>query len=182
MSINYPRDPVIPPPPPQLDTTSAQTTQFWRTVDSRSVKITRDLLQREYGQPRARYMTMNVPIAGANSPPVPGWVASVVMQTTCKVIAWHMMALVAGTITLDIQQSVFPTSPSTPPSLSSMPGPGQHLTMNGYTAQSQDTSAWTNNQIIAGSVLHFFVDSVQGVQQAVLGLRLQDLDAMMLQP
>lgn len=183
MAINYPRDPVIPPSevvPP--DPSSAEMTQFWRIVDARATTIATNLLQRKYGVARARYMTLNVPIAGSDTPPVPGWLTSVVVSTTCKVIAWHMMALVSGTIQIDIMQAVFPTSPSTPPSLFSMPGPGNLLAMNGYTAHSQDTSAWSNNQIPAGSVLHFFIDSVVGVQQAVLGLRLQDLDARMLQP
>lgn len=165
--------------PPPIDQ-STLATRFWTLVDQRINALLDSVLRARFGQPRARYLTLNVPLAGELTPS-PGWLTSVVLDSTCRVVTWEIMALVPGTVTIDVRYSAIPASPGTVPSQTSMPGLA-YPSLNGYAVYSQDTSAWAHTQVQAGMVMHFYVLAASGIQQAVLGLTMMDLDGRVLQP
>lgn len=164
---------------PEQDS-SASITTFWTLVDQRINSAIRDSL-RTTGITRARGLTLNIPLADSASAPAVGWLQSVVIFHTCRITAWEIIALTSGSITIDIRKSVIPANPSTVPLLTSMPGGANFPSMNGYSTASYDTSAWTNRDIQAGDVLHFYVQSASGIRQSILGLQLMDMYGKVLQ-
>lgn len=164
---------------PQADT-SASFTTFWSLVDQRINAAIRDAL-RTMGVTRARGLTLNIPLADSVNAPGAGWLQSVVIFHTCRVTAWEIIALTSGSIVIDVRKSVIPANPSTVPILTSMPGSANFPALNGYATASYDTSAWTNRDIQAGDVLHFYVQSASGIRQSILGLQLMDMYGKVLQ-
>lgn len=159
---------------------TAAANRFWTLFDQRTLGLVNSLLRRRLGSPRSRLMTLNVPIAGP-IPPTTGWLTSVAVDTTVRVIGWQMLALTPGQIVVDVRISTIPTSPAFPPVLTSMPGSAHFPSLNGYGVVSRNTSGWARTEVQAGNILHFYVISASNIAQAVFGLQLMDLDARMLQ-
>ena len=125
-------------------------------------------------------MTINVPIAGT-TPPVAGWLASVVVDTPIRIVGWQIHAIIQGSVQIDVRQSQIQTSVTTPSVITSMVGLGTMPTLvNGYTASSLDTSAWASREMPPG-ILNFYVMSATTIGQAILGLQVIDMSQKMLQ-
>jgi hypothetical protein len=167
--------------PNRPDDSAAAINTFWASIDSRVSQTITDTLYRSMGIPRARGMSVNIPIAGATETPIPGWLQSVILFHTCRISAWEISALDAGQVTLDVRISAIRPSPATAPTLTSMPGASNYLSLNGYTTAGYDTSNWTRRDIQAGEVIHIFVLSATSIKRAILGLQLLDLTGKVLQ-
>lgn len=166
------------PPPADL---SASASNLWKVIDRRIQDAMENILNR-WGRPRARTMTINFPIAGATVP-LAGWVASCGIANNIKIVGWEINAIIAGTVSLDVQVSTMQTSPATSPARTSLNGVSNYLTMTaGFTTSSQDTSTWTTNLVSNGAVLHLYVISATTLTQAILVLRVIDMDSKVLQP
>lgn len=163
------------------DDAQAEISRFWTSIDQRASAVVHETLQRTMGVPRARGMSVNIPLAGMNETPIPGWLQSVVLFHNCRITAWEIYSLVTGSVSLDIRVSTLPASPATPPTLTSLPGASHYLSLNGYCTGSYDTSGWTQRDIQAGSAIHIYVLSATGIKQTILGLQLLDLYGKVLQ-
>lgn len=168
------------PPGTQPDSSAAMQ-RFWSIIDLRIHAAIKDHSRRALGVPRARGMSLNFPIADSVFTPVAGWLQSVHVFHTCRISAWQVHAIVPGTLVLDVRVSNIPGSPSTVPTLVSMPGAGQFPSLNGYAVSNTDTSGWANRDIQAGSVLSIYVISASSIKQCIFGLQLMDLYGKLLQ-
>lgn len=141
----------------------------------------RDTTRQTMGVPRPRTMTVNFPLADTGTTPNIGWLQSIVIMHNCRITAWEINALVSGQIVVDLRVSSIPTSPSTPPTMHSLPGAGNYPALNGYGIINTDTTGWVERDIQAGSVLHVFVLSANTIRQAILGIQIIDLFGKVLQ-
>lgn len=160
---------------------SASITTFWSIVDKRINAAIRDFMRQQLGTPRPRAMSINIPLADTVSTPAVGWLQSIVIFHTSRLVGWEINAIVPGSITVDIRVSTIPSSPSTQPTLTSCPGVGNFPSLTGYAVAGRDLSKWAIQDIQAGSVLHIYVISASAIKQAILGLQIIDLVGKTLQ-
>jgi len=91
----------------------------------------------------------------------------------CTVLAWTVLADVAGAIVIDVWKDTYANFP--PTNADAMPGAGHEPTIAATNQKGQDTDAsdWATVAIAAGSVLGFNVDSCTTITKATLSLKVQ---------
>lgn len=123
-------------------------------------------------QRRFRMPTLIIPLAGDQTP-VAGYLASAAVTFNCRVVAYTIAALTPGTITIDIRRSSVASHPQT----DSLPGatlPSLNGTLTDPPLVPTDT--WASRELMDGDMLWIYATNVGSIAQALLVLRLQDLD------
>jgi hypothetical protein len=165
-----------------LGTSLSSAARFWLNVDKRVGATVIANARRMFGIPRPRILTLNVPVATALGTPVPGWIGSVVVNSAVRVTGWQLHSLVSGSVSVDIRFSQIQRSQSTAITPVSIIGNSllNPILSNGYSAESQDTTGWSNPVVSAG-VLSFYVISASSIQQTTLGLTMLDMTQKVLE-
>ena len=169
-----------PPAPPQADPTTTAN-YLWSIIDKRIMDSVKTMMD-GWGRPRSRTLTINFPIAGNQGAPVPGWLVSVGIAHNIKIVGWAINAIVPGSIVVDVRVSTIQASSGTQPAIISLPGSSNYISHSGYTSFSNDTSAWDTTQVTAGAFMHIYVISASGIEDAVLALRVIDMDSKTISP
>jgi hypothetical protein len=145
---------------------------FWGLVDERIHRIFRTLMG---GPTRYRNAAINIPLAGTPTVelpgPVVGYLCSVGITFNARIVGWSITANFPGTITVDITRS----RPLTHPLVENLTGSSQP-SCNGDQSESLNMSGWSSTELLDGDTLHFYVADGAGLGEAVLVLRIQDLD------
>ncbi len=114
--------------------------------------------------------TINVVIDGGGSAIPTGIKGDVLVDFACTVNAWTLLADQSGSIVVDIWKDTLANFP--PTDADAMPGSGKEPTIT-TTTNATDTAItdWTSDDIAAGDILRFNVDSCTDIQRATLVLK-----------
>ena len=114
---------------------------------------------------------INASFDGGGSAIITGTQAVVVVEYDCTVLAWTVLALgVSGAIQVDVWKDTYANHP--PTDADAMPGAGNEPRIVATNNKGQDTDAseWTTNDIAAGSILIFNVDSCTSITRTYVSL------------
>ena len=94
-----------------------------------------------------------------------------VVDFACTINSWTILADAAGAIVIDVWRDSYANFP--PTDADAMPGAGKEPTIAASNANAQDTTItdWTTDDIAAGDVLRFNVDSCTTIKRATLALK-----------
>lgn len=116
--------------------------------------------------------TLNFVIDGAGLPITTGVKGDAHIDFACTVTGWSLLADTAGAIVVDIWRDSYANYP--PTDADAMPGSGKEPTIAASATKAQDLSItdWTSDDIAAGDVLRFNVDSCADITRCTLALKL----------
>jgi hypothetical protein len=116
-------------------------------------------------------VTINFVIDGGGSVITTGIKGDLVIDFACTLNSWTIIADVAGAIVIDVWKDVYANFP--PTDADAMPGAGKEPTIAATNAQAQDTAItdWTTDDIAAGDVLRFNVDSCATIKRATISFK-----------
>lgn len=114
--------------------------------------------------------TINVVIDGGGAEIADGIKGDLVMDFACTLTAWTLLADQSGAIVVDIWKDSYANFP--PTDADAMPGSGKEPTIAASGVKAQDTAItdWTTDDVSAGDVLRFNVDSCTTIQRVTLVL------------
>ena len=124
--------------------------------------------QGSQGNQGASFGSIEVLIDGGGQTIATGKKVWVEVPFACTLTAYSMIADVAGAIVVDVNRSTYSNFPTT----SSMPGSGKEPTITATNQKSQDTNItdWTSDDVVAGDILEFEVDSCTTITKIILSL------------
>jgi hypothetical protein len=170
----------LPAPPPLDLSTSAN--YLWTVIDKRIQAAVQGGMN-TWGRPRSRTVTLNFPIAGSSGSPPPGWLVSVGIAHSIKIVGWTINAIAPGSIVLDVRVSIVESGGGgVQPAFVSLNGSSNYITHSGFTSVSTSTDAWDLTQVDGGSFLHIYCISSLNIGSAVLALRAIDTESRTLAP
>lgn len=119
----------------------------------------------------ASVATINFVIDGAGSEIADGIKGDLMIDFACTINSWTLLADVSGAIVIDIWKDTYANYP--PTDADAMPGGGKEPTITASGTKAQDTSItdWTSDDIAAGDILRFNVDSCTSITRCTLALK-----------
>jgi hypothetical protein len=89
----------------------------------------------------------------------------------CTITAWRLLADQTGSIVIDIWRDSYANFP--PTDADAMPGTGKEPTLSSaIKAEDTNVTDWTTDDIAAGDILRFNIDSASTVTRVLLSLRI----------
>ena len=117
-------------------------------------------------------VTLNFIIDGGGSAITTGVKGDVKVDFACTIQSWEILPDQSGSIVIDIWKDTYANFP--PTNTDAMPGAGKEPTLSTATkAQDLDITDWTTDDISAGDILRFNVDSITTVERVTLVLKLK---------
>lgn len=116
-------------------------------------------------------LTLTFIIDGGGSAIATGQKGHLEIPFACTLMAWTLLADVAGAIVIDIWKDTYANFP--PTNNDAMPGAGKEPTIAATNQKAQDTdiSDWTAVAVAAGDILAFNVDSCTAITRVTLSLK-----------
>jgi hypothetical protein len=114
--------------------------------------------------------TINVVIDGGGSAITTGVKGDVMVDFNCTINAWTLLADRSGDIVVDIWREELGDFPPTDAD-SMCSGKEPTIAASGTNAQDTTITDWTSDDIVAGDILRFNVDSCTTIQRATLALK-----------
>jgi hypothetical protein len=112
---------------------------------------------------------VGIVIDGGGSVITTGVKGYVQVPYACTVDAWRIFADVSGSIVIDVWKDTYANFP--PTDADSMPGSGKEPTLSSaQKAEDTNVTDWTTDDINAGDVIGFNVDSATTVKRVTLQL------------
>jgi hypothetical protein len=121
--------------------------------------------------PGASVATINFVIDGGGSAITTGIKGDILVDFACVVNAWTLLADASGAIVVDIWKDTLGNFP--PTNADAMPGGGKEpaIAASGTNATDTAITDWTTDDIAAGDILRFNVDSCATITRATLALK-----------
>ncbi|KPJ64886.1 hypothetical protein AMK68_00185 [candidate division KD3-62 bacterium DG_56] len=118
------------------------------------------------------FETINFIIDGGGEAITTGIKGDVQVDFACTIMAWSILPDQSGSIVIDIWKDSYANFP--PTNADAMPGAGKEPTLSATTkAQDTDVTDWATDDIAAGDILRFNVDSVATVERVTLALKVK---------
>jgi hypothetical protein len=120
----------------------------------------------------AKTNVVGITIDGGGSAITTGVKGFIQVPYACTITSWRIFADVAGAIVIDVWRDTYANFP--PTNAGAMPGGGKEPTIAATNQKAEDTDVtdWTSDDIVAGDVLGFNVDSCTTITRATLPERL----------
>ena len=117
----------------------------------------------------AKTTVVGIVIDGGGSVITTGVKGYIQVPYACTVDAWRIFADASGSIVIDVWKDTYANFP--PTDADSMPGSGKEPTLSSaQKAEDTDVTDWTTDDINAGDVIGFNVDSATTVKRVTLQL------------
>jgi hypothetical protein len=137
---------------------------------------TNQKLQRDNGatwddcEPTGSVSTISFIIDGGGSAITTGIKGDLIIDFSCTINSWTLLADQSGAIKIDVWRDVYGSYPPTDAdSLTNAHEP--EIAASGVSAQDTNLADWTSTAIVAGDVLRFNVDSCATITRCLLSLK-----------